>query len=82
MNSKYYPQLRTVSAYADTILSLCPSIAQANKQASKPSDMLAAVYEALISILSIDCKDTALEVCKVLFYGYYVEVNAYYNKNK
>ena len=74
MNPKHYAELRENSELAAEIL---PQVAAKLEAAKQPSDLVVAVHFALDD-MGIDDKDQALEVAKLLFYGWYIEVNEYY----
>jgi hypothetical protein len=77
MNAKYYPALRKTAEYAAQVLIQSPEINKA--KANKPSDILVPIYNTLSDIAGMEDKDIALEVSKLIFYGYHIEVNTYYN---
>jgi hypothetical protein len=79
MNAKYYPALRKTAALTQSLLNVAPTITEG--KINKPSDMIVSVNNVLLDELKVDDKDIALEVCKMLFYGYHIEINNYYKFN-
>lgn len=76
MNAKYYPALQRSAAIADQVISRSPEVTRL--KASSPAQLTPTVYNIMDGELGLDDKELALEVAKSIYYGYHVEVNAYY----
>jgi hypothetical protein len=60
--------MNELKEYAAEVLSYDSHIA--SKPAKTPSDLIVPVYHAMIDIYDCEDKDLALDVAKVIFYGY------------
>lgn len=60
--------MNELKEYAAEVLAHNPSIS--SKPANKPSDLIVPVFHALMDLHGCTDKNLALDVAKVIFYGY------------